>query len=123
MANAVANPMGISAVKIVLWAQDMDRALGFYTNTIGLSERFSSPGWSEMSWGDAIIALHGGGDGSERITSLSLQVADLDAACKSVRASGGKIINPPEQRQGEPIRLATVCDTEGNHFMLTQYVG
>jgi len=113
----------ITAIKYVLWAQDMDRAVAFYTRALGLLERFTSPHWSELSWGNAIIALHGGGDGSARETGLSIQVQDLDSACEHAVSIGGKLIQPPISRPGEPIRLATLADTEGNRFMLTQYVG
>ena len=117
------SPVQITAVKIVLWVQEMDRAVGFYKTAIGLTERFTSPGWSELALGDTIIALHGGGDGSTRETGLSFQVQDLEAACSHVEDHGGAIVDPPVQRPDEPIKLATVADTEGNRLMLTQYVG
>ncbi len=116
-------PVKINAIKVVLWAQEMDRALAFYTRVLGLSVRFTSEHWSELSWGDTIIALHGGGDGSARVTNLSLQVDDLDAASAHIAQHGGVIVEPPVARPGEPIRLATIADTEGNHLMLTQYLG
>ena len=113
----------ITAVKIVLWVQEMGRACDFYKDAIGLTERITSPGWSELAHGDTIVALHGGGDASARETGLSFQVADLDAACTHIQAHGGTIVEPPAQRPGEPIKLATIADTEGNRLMLTQYVG
>lgn len=117
------SPTQVQAIKFVLWAQDMDRAVAFYTSVIGLAERFTSPGWSELGLGDAIVALHGGGDGSVNTTGLSIQVQDLGTACERVATGGGSVIDPPMSREGEPIRLANVQDTEGNRFMLTQYVG
>ena len=116
-------PVQIIAVKIVLWVQDMDRAVDFYKSALGLDERFTSPGWSELAHGDAIIALHAGGDGSARETGLSFQLQDLDAACNHIQAHGGTLIEPPAHRPGEPIKLATIADTEGNRLMLTEYVG
>ena len=121
--NAGSAPLNINAVKVVLWAQDMPRAWAFYTDVLGLQQRFTSPGWSELAWGDAIIALHGGGDASIKETGLSLQVDDLDAACRHIADHGGSIIDPPMSRPGEPIRLARIADTEGNRLMLTQYLG
>jgi predicted enzyme related to lactoylglutathione lyase len=115
--------VNITAVKIVLWVQDMARAVDFYKTAIGLTERFTSPGWSELTHGDTIIAMHGGGDGSTRETGLSFQVQDLDAACTHIQAHGGLLVQPPAQRPGEPIKLATLADTDGNRLMLTQYLG
>jgi len=123
MGDTVKNPFTISALKYVLWVQDMDRAIAFYTGAVGLAEHFSSPGWTELGWGDAIVALHGGGDGSTRETGLSIQVEDLDAACKHIENYGGAVVSPPQSRPGEPIKLAVISDTEGNQLMLTQYIG
>ena len=111
------------AVKYVIMAQDMDRALAFYRDTMGFTEAFSSPHWSELRFGDAIIGLHGGGDGSRQKTGLSIQYEDVASAHAHALANGGTSINAPERREGEPIILSTVLDPEGNEIMLTQYVG
>lgn len=111
------------AVKYVLMAQDMDRAVAFYRDAIGFSEAFSSPHWSELRFGDAILGLHGGGDGSRRETGLSIQYADVGRAYRAALESGAVSVLAPEQREGEPIILASVADPEGNVIMLTQYVG
>lgn len=115
--------MQVETVKFMLMAQDMDRAVAFYRDVVGLSVRFASSHWTELTHGDAVVALHGGGSGEFVETGLSLQVADADAACDTVAAGGGTVRNAPEQRESEPIRLARVTDTEGNGFMITQYVG
>lgn len=115
--------MKLEKVKYVLMAQDMERAVAFYTDTFGLTKAFVSPWWSELFFGDAIIALHGGGEGEQSITNLSLQVDDAAAACSIIEAAGGSIVEPPVQREGEPIMLGRFADPEGNLVMLTQYVG
>ena len=110
-------------VKFMLMAQDMNRAVKFYRDTIGFTEAFSSPHWSELRFGDAVIALHGGGDGSRRQTGLSLQYDDVSNAFQTAIDGGAIQIKAPEHREGEPIMLATIQDPEGNEIMLTQYVG
>ncbi len=115
--------MNIENVKFILMVQDMERAVRFYSGVIGLDKKFQSPMWSELAFGDAIVALHGGGKGEFRETGLSFQVANLDAACKEVEAGGGKVRMKPEARKGEPIKLARLVDTEGNGFDLAQNVG
>lgn len=122
MATA-SRPLNINAIKDVLWVQDTGRAVAFNTGVVGLSERFNSPGWSELSWGDTIIALHGVGDASAKETGLSPQIDDLDAACAHIASGGGEVIDPPADRPGEPVRLAQIADSEGNRLVLTQYVG
>ena len=115
--------MQIESVIFMLMAQDMDRAVAFYHDVVGLDLRSASPRWSELTRGDATVALHGGGDGEFHDTGLSFQVADLDAACQEVKRGGGRVVKSPEDRPGEPIRLARLADTEGNGFTMSQYVG
>jgi predicted enzyme related to lactoylglutathione lyase len=115
--------MHIECVKYILYVQDMARAARFYRDVLGLKVRVESPHWSEVAFGDAIIGLHGGGDGSRTITALSVQVSDVDAALEEIRCAGGEVVDPPVARPGEPIRLARFADPEGNVVMMTQYVG
>ena len=112
--------MNIECVKYVLMAQDMDRAVAFYRDVIGLKPRASSPAWSELAFGDAVVALHGGGSGELRSTGLSIQVEDLVSAVREIERGGGRVTREPEDRPGDPIRLAEVVDTEGNAFALTE---
>ncbi|BCU77000.1 VOC family protein [Luteolibacter sp. LG18] len=111
------------AVKMVLMAADMERAVAFYRDVMGFEESFITPHWSELRFGDAVLGLHGGGDGSRVPTGLSIQYADVAQAYADALAAGATAIQAPEQRGGEPIILATVVDPEGNIIMLTQYVG
>lgn len=115
--------MNIESVTFMLMAQDMDRAVAFYRDVVGLEVRSQSTMWSELAHGDAIVALHGGGDGGFNETGLSFQVPDIDSACAQVEAGGAGIRMAPEDRPGEPIKLAELTDPEGNGFTLTQYVG
>lgn len=115
--------MPLVAIKNMLLAQDMDRAMRFYTQVFGLTPTFTSEYWSELSWGDAIVALHGGHDGSRNSVSLSLQVSDIQASMASVMQAGGAAIVEPLQREGEPIWYSEFKDPEGNVVMMTQYVG
>ena len=90
---------------------------------MGFQEVFSSDDWSELSFGDAIVALHGGGDGSPNPTGLSVQVDDIKTAFQEVINAGGLSLSEPVERPGEPIILAEFRDLEGNEVMLTEYVG
>lgn len=106
--------------KFMLSAQDMERAIAFYRDVIGLDVKETSPWWSELTCGTAIIALHGGGDGEFRRTGLSFTVNDIDAACKAVALGGGRVRSGPEDRGDEGIYLAELTDPEGNGFMMSQ---
>ncbi len=115
--------MNIQHVYFMLMAQEMDRAVDFYRDALGLEVRLRSGGWSELGWGDAILALHAGGDGQYRATGLGFGVSDVSEACARVNAQGGRIVSPPEERAGEGIILAQAADPEGNGFSLSQRVG
>jgi catechol 2,3-dioxygenase-like lactoylglutathione lyase family enzyme len=111
------------AVKYMLFAADMDRAVGFYRDTMGFDEGYVSPYWSELRFGDAILALHACDEKAENPTGLSLQYENVRLAHAAAIAAGAVSLQSPEQREGEPILLATIADPEGNVIMLTQIVG
>ena len=115
--------MQVEQVKFILWVRDMQRGITFWRDVVGLRVRMESPYWSELTHGDAVVALHGGGDGSYRETGLGIQVTDIDVACREIAAGGGKIRSAPVARPGEPIKLAEVTDPEGNGFKVSQLIG
>jgi lactoylglutathione lyase len=115
--------MKVRKTYFMLMVQDMDRATAFYRDVFELSVRFVSPEWSELSWGDATVAFHGGRqDGERRTTGLGFEVDDLEAACAAVEAAGGTVVMRPSDRPGESIRLADVADPEGNVLSVAQTI-
>lgn len=117
--------MKVTKTYFMLHATDMARTLAFYRDAFAFEVRFESPYWSELNWGGATIALHGREHTptTQTETGLGFEVDDLDAACQSVVAAGGQIVNPPVDRPGEGIRLATAADPEGNLFSLGATTG
>jgi len=95
--------------------EDMQRAVGFYADVLGLGVQFASPDWTELTWRDATIALHGGGGGVQRESWLGFHVDDLDAALIAVEAAGGK---RGRERNEAGVRLVSVSDTEGNELTI-----
>ena len=114
--------MKVQRVIFMLMAQEMDRAVAFYRDVIGLDLRLHEGSWAELGHGDATVALHGGGSGEYRSTGLGFAVADAAVACDEVRAAGGRVIRGPVERTGEGIILAHLADPEGNGFDLTQVI-
>lgn len=115
--------MKLEKVKFMLMAVDMKRAVSFYRDVIGLEEVFVSEFWTELRHGDAIIALHGGHDGTRNPTGLSFQFDDVLAKAEAIHQAGAVLLQPPQQREGEPILLGIYRDAEGNEVFVTQYVG
>ena len=91
--------------------EDMDRAVGFYRDVLGLSLQFESPEWTELAWRDATIALHRGGGEEPRGSWLGFQVDDVDAALAAIEAAGGR---RGADRFEAGARLVSITDTEGN---------
>ncbi len=115
--------MHVEQLKFILWVVDMQRALRFWRDTVGLRSGMESPHWSELRHGDAIVALHGGGAEGVRDTGLGVQVRDIASACREIAAAGGVVRSGPVRRPGEPILLAECTDPEGNGFKVSQFVG
>jgi len=105
----------------MLMAADVVRGASFYKKALGLKPGgYESPEWTELTQNGTTVALHRGGGSTERDTGLGFYVDDIEAACKAVTTSGGKIVTPPEARNDEGITLATAVDTEGNRFSIAQ---
>jgi predicted enzyme related to lactoylglutathione lyase len=109
--------MIVKKVYFMVPVRDMDRAVSFYGDVLGLEARFRSPYWSELSWRDATVALHLGGADKGRDTWLGFNVDDLDAAAAEIEAAGG---TRGEERTEAGSRLLTVTDTEGNLLTIGQ---
>jgi predicted enzyme related to lactoylglutathione lyase len=110
----------------ILYAYDMDRALGFYRDTFELKVVQHTPGWSMLQCGGATIALHIlSKDSAESVVphaGLNLNVEDLDTAIEVVVAAGGEHMVTREATDFVPVRICELRDTEGNGFELRQFV-
>ncbi len=110
--------MEVERLKYVIWAVDMNRAVGFYTGVFGGTVLKQNDFISEVAVGGGVIGIHGGGEGGKTWTGLSFQVADVVAGAAEVVAAGGLLTREPEPEDGEPPHLAMCVDPDGNEFML-----
>ena len=110
--------MKTTKVLYMLWVTDMDRAVAFYRDVIGLNVHTQSPNWSELTLGDSTVALHAGSNDNFRMTGLSFEVDDIDEACREIVSGGGSIVSPPRDGGIPGLRLADVTDPDGNHIQL-----
>ena len=101
--SSMRSSIKLQGIKYLISAEQMDRAIVFYRDTIGLQVQTQSPYWSELSLGNATVALHGGGDRTFRDTGLSFTVGDIFAACDAVVQGGGSVRMQPEDRGDEGI--------------------
>jgi lactoylglutathione lyase len=81
---------------VIEFVADMDRAIHFYRDTLGLPVRFESPEWSELSTGDVTLALHRSSEENPAGTlQLGFTAADLPAACQQLVERGVRFTQPP----------------------------
>jgi len=97
------------AIKFV---SDMDAAIAFYRDTLGLKLGFHSPFWSEFETGETRLALHPASDENPAgSVQLGLGVEDLDASLADAEAKGVTITSPAREVHGT--RIARIRDPDG----------
>ncbi len=97
---------------VIKYVADMDRAVAFYRDTLGLPLKFASPGWSEFITGETTLALHEATSGSPAGTcELGFGVPDVEAFHREKAATGVEFPRPPRDEHG--VKLATMRDCDG----------
>jgi predicted enzyme related to lactoylglutathione lyase len=112
--------MHVEKLKYLIWAQQMERAVGFYREVFDAVVVRQSEIMAELMIAGATLRIHSGGEGKRTWTGLAFQVGDLFAACDLLTARGGTVLRPPEDTPEEPAHLAMCADPEGNEIMLTK---
>lgn len=100
------------AIKFVA---DMDQAVKFYRDTLGLQLKFQSPGWTEFATGETTLALHPASDQNPagRI-ELGFAVSDVEAFYRDMSTKGVLFSMPPMKQDFGGV-LAQFVDSEGAH--------
>lgn len=104
---------------IIEFVADMDRAVAFYRDVIGLPLRFQSPEWSEFATGEITFALHPASDkNAAGKMELGFSVPDVRAFHTEMQGKGVRFpIEPSKQDFGG--MLAQFVDTEGAHVSVS----
>jgi len=98
---------------VIKFVADMDRAVSFYRDVLGLPLKFQSPGWSEFATGDTTLALHPASEKNPAgSVELGFKVADLDRFHQEMSAKGVQFSMPPT-KQDFGGYLAQFVDSEG----------
>jgi catechol 2,3-dioxygenase-like lactoylglutathione lyase family enzyme len=103
--------------------QDMDRAVGFYRDTLGLRLiRRDDSFWAELDGGSIRLALHATREGApvERGGAVAaFRVEDLDAAAVGLKERGVELTHQGEvEGYG---RFALFPDPDGNLIEIIEY--
>lgn len=97
------------AIKFV---SDMDAAVAFYRDTLGLAPTYESPFWSEFDTGETKLALHPASEENEAgSVQLGLGTEDLDNFYAAGQAQGLAFTSPPTDMHGT--RIVRFRDLDG----------
>lgn len=96
----------------IKYVADMDKAVAFHRDALGLTLRFASPFWTEFETGGTTLALHAADDKHPAgNVQLGFHTEDLDAFYAAREANGISFTQAPTLMHG--IRLARFLDSEG----------
>lgn len=105
----------------IRYVADMDAAVRFFTEHVGLVPRFTSPEWSEFETGTTTLALHAAAaDKPAGTCEISFSVPDVDAFYAKCTGAGVAAGSAPTDLHG--LRLASLHDMDGAEFGISSQV-
>ena len=108
---------------IYYWTRDMDRALAFYVDVVGLPlVRRDGDEWAELDGGPVRLALHGAEEDRPTSGTVVLRVDDLDGTRWSLAQRGVPFDDYVGEVEGYA-RFATFRDPDGNPVQIIEYAG
>jgi len=97
---------------VIKYVADMDKAVEFFRDRLGLELQFQSPHWTEFATGETTLALHASSDehpaGS---SSVGFGVDDIDGFYSRASKDGVEFTSQPTETFGT--RIARFKDSEG----------
>lgn len=106
------------------WVSDLDRAVAFYRDSVGLSLlRRDGDEWAELDAGGIRLGLHGAGERRELPEggTVVLRVGDLDLARTALEERGVRFDDHVGEVEGRA-RFASFADPDGNRLQLIEYL-
>jgi predicted enzyme related to lactoylglutathione lyase len=98
---------------VVKFVANMDKAVKFHRDVLGLKLKFESPGWSEFATGETTLALHPASDKSPAgKVEVGFTVADVEAFYREMSAKGVLFSMTPKKQDFGGV-LAQFIDSEG----------
>ena len=109
---------------VYLFVTDMDRAVVFYRDTLGLALEYrAGDDWAQFEAGAIKLGLHAAASGEARPGgTVAFTVADLETSRAGLAADGVSIGHEGGGERGEP-RFVEFADPDGNALALFEYSG
>ena len=96
----------------IKYVADMDRAVGFHRDVLGLQLKFQTPFWSEFATGETTLALHSASDdhpaGNVQLGFAAENLAELYERREEL---GLSFTQPPTEMHG--VHIARFHDPDG----------
>ena len=103
---------------IIRFVANMDQAVRFYRDDLGLTLKFQSPDWSEFATGETTLALHpASARNPAGKVELGFKVPDLAAFHAAMSAKGYVFSRPPTLEEGTPV--AAFVDSDGVEYSVS----
>jgi len=110
--------MPIKLSYVIQFVADMEQAVRFYSETLGLPLKFQSTDWSEFVTGETTLALHPASPHNPAgKIQLGLHVSDIEAFYRDMTAKGFKFTQSPTLEAGS--RLARFLDSDGTEYSVS----
>lgn len=113
--------MNIKTVNITFQVSDLQEAVSFYENILGLPKKSQWHNYAVFDLCGIMLGLEPGGEGGIKkgVPDIYLQVDNVDKAYRELKGKGARFLAEPEdQRWGA--RTAKFVDPDGNMFILVE---
>ena len=107
-----------SLVYAIRFVSNMDEAIRFHEQQLGLKLRFRTPEWTEFDTGTTTLALHAASKANPPgSTQVGFRIADVDAFCHEAIRHGCMVVVQPQEMHG--MRIARLLDPDGAEFSVS----
>jgi lactoylglutathione lyase len=106
---------------VIKFVGDMDRAVKFYRDILGLPLKFQSPAWSEFITGETVLGLHPASERNpEGSVELGFSTPDLEKSHQELVAKGVQFSMPPTKQDFGGL-LARFLDLDGGYNSIAEH--
>jgi catechol 2,3-dioxygenase-like lactoylglutathione lyase family enzyme len=107
---------------VYYWVGDMDAAVAFYTDVLGLTPRMRAGNeWAEFDAPPVVLALHGSEGKAPGSGTVVFRVTDLDISRSELTRRGAVFDEHVGEVEGHA-RFATFRDPSGNPLQIIEYL-
>jgi catechol 2,3-dioxygenase-like lactoylglutathione lyase family enzyme len=109
---------------VYVFVSDMDRAVGFYRDVLGLELDYrAGDDWAQFDAGPVKLGLHGSAQGDGRAGgTFAFTVADLEDARMRLLGNGVAVGHEGGGERGQP-RFLEFADPDGNVLAAFEHTG